>query len=179
VATDYRLLSAVQDLYDLYQRLSPAGPYRLALFHDQESGGADEFTALPHNAAQLMQAAAPALDLRIRAVSCLLANHLAPATGPLSEDLLRQVFRLWAVVNPGVEPPGYFDYLLGELKRQAPWAALDAAALAQQTALAYRRFGEVLALYLDVLCDARGDSAGANAQRISALRAELLSSPED
>jgi hypothetical protein len=174
VAADYRLLSAVQDLHDLYQRLSPAGPYRLALFHDQESPAGLDAETLPASSAQAMLAAAPGIDLCVRAISCLLANHLAPASAPVCLELLRRIERLWQALNPGQRPPVYFGYLARELFAQRGEEGADPQLIEQRSTRAYRMFGEVLAIYLDLLCDARPSLAEQFTQRISALRAQIV-----
>jgi hypothetical protein len=174
VAADYRLLSAVQDLHDLYQRLSPSGPYRLALFHDQDAAGGAGLDALPQASANALLAAAPGIDLCVRAISCLLANHLAPASAPVCIELLRRIERLWQLLKPGQRSPEYFGYLARELFAQRGEEGAEPELLAQRTARAYRIFGEVLAIYLDLLCDARPELGSQYAEGIRALRQAIL-----
>lgn len=154
----FELVCAVQDLYDLYLRLGPRGPYRLSLFSDPAE--VDETWPEP------VQRQAPRLDELARGVSCLLANDLARAAPPLIREMWRAVLDLEAeVAGPGWHQPAYFAFISHELSRPDRVAARDA----------YRLFGEVLAVYLEVVCELRPAADGGEyGERIRQLRHALL-----
>jgi hypothetical protein len=154
-APPYTLILAVQDLYDLYLRLAPAGPYRMELFHDRQEPGAGWPDGLRGSARRL--------ELLVRGVSCLLANQLAPASFALTGRLLSEVRALHRELDGMQTEPEYYRYLDFEVQQAE---ALDAT-------LAYRLFGEVLSLYLDLLCVYGPPEAGDHLTRISQLRSAL------
>lgn len=155
-AVPYQLICAVQDLYELYSREGPRGPYRMQLFHDQAQVAAHWPAAV--------QASAADLDLLIRGASCLLANDLAAAALPVAAELWRRVQELERSLGLAASPiPQYYAYLTGEL-RYAP----------RTPELAYRLFGEVLAVYLDVLGLAQPTLAAVLRPRLKQLRRALL-----
>ncbi len=124
----------MQDLYDLYQRIAPCGPYRLPLFSQEP--------AVAHSIPQPVRDQAQPLDALIRGVSCLLANQFPDAALPVIAELWRQVQSAEALWLPGNPPAAYYTFLTRELHAREPDAAEQA----------YRLFGEVLAVYLDLLC---------------------------
>jgi hypothetical protein len=133
----YALLSSVLELYELYQRFSPAGPYRLELF-------------LSPGDSQLWQAEAgrriAAIDELIRGGNCLLANqhpraarHVVAALWAEVRAFWREAQFAWAGKVSSVEPEK-FERITQQL------AVEDTDAEQVVTAL-----GEVLAVYLLVL----------------------------
>jgi hypothetical protein len=133
VAAPYQLVCAVQDLYDLYLRLAPTGPYRLPLF----AGAAAPAPVLPAG----MREQALRLDALARGVTCLLANKLPLAALPVAAEMWRGVQLLERTLAPSAGVPQYYAYLTRELAQAEDDAERQA----------YRLFGEVLAVYLDVL----------------------------
>lgn len=155
-AVPYELICAVQDLYELYSRFGPRGPYRMQLFHDQLPAHASWPPAVRQRSAKL--------DVLIRGASCLLANDLAPAALPVAGELWQQVRALEHELGLAPHPaPQYYAYLAHELAH-AP----------REAQAAYRLFGEVLAVYMDVLCLAHGETAEAVGERIPALRRRII-----
>jgi len=153
----FELVCAVQDLYDLYMRLGPRGPYRLSLFSDP----AEVDKTWPEQ----VQRRAPRLDELARGVSCLLANDLAIAAAPLIGELWRAIRTLHAeLAGPAWHQPAYFSFITYELARTEEVAATDA----------YRLFGEVLAVYLELICELRPDSGEQYGERIMQIRRALL-----
>ena len=139
LAVPYELISAVQDLYDLYQRIGPAGHYKLSLFHNSQPVG--------QTWPEPVQLHAPRLDELARGVSCLLANGLIQPAPPVCGELWRGVLILEGALRPDPGPlPEYYRYLSRELSKPGPAKAHSV----------YRLFGEVLAVYLDVLAAAQG-----------------------
>lgn len=161
VPAPYNLICAVQDLHDLYQRAAPTGPYRLPLFAGE---------ALPE--AQLpepLQQQAAYLDGLVRGATCLLANQLAPAALPVIAQLWRGVQLLEQRQGLLAEPaPEYYAFLTREL------AGVEADAESQ----AYRLLGEVLAVYLDVLCVLRAAVADGIGDAVQRLRAAIAQTGE-
>jgi hypothetical protein len=161
VAVPYQLLCAVQDMYDLYTRIAPAGPYRLTLFHDP-----------PYVATQLaapLRARLKRVDALIRGVSCLLGSGLCPAAMPVIAELwaeTRAVERAW-LQSTGAEPP-YYGYVSKELLARSADGA-DAA---------YRLFGEVLAVLLDVLAGLGLPGTDGLSPRVRHLRAIIAQTGE-
>jgi hypothetical protein len=155
VPASFLLMDAVQDLYDLYQRASPCGPYRLPLFSDIERG--DE------RVPQALRDAAQRIDTLVRGAGCLLANHLAPAALPLISALWRSVQEFEVRWLPSSSQPAYYGFLTRELAVTEDDAALQA----------YRLFGEVLAVYLDVLAAKGLPGTVGLAQAVLALRRAL------
>lgn len=124
----------MQDLYDLYQRIAPCGPYRMPLFQQEQAADPPVPPAV-RGQAQL-------LDTLLRGVSCLLANQLPDAALPVIAEVWRRVQALEAAWLPGTQPAAYYAFLTRELQAREPDTARQAC----------RLFGEVLAVYLDVLC---------------------------
>ena len=125
----YELVSAVQDLYDLYMRMGPRGPYRLSLFSDPSEIDADWPPAVQTHAVRL--------DELARGVSCLLANDLDSSALPVIAEFWRGVVALEKEITGSAwHLPVYYIFISRELKRQ------DGATVAA----AYRLFGEVLAV---------------------------------
>jgi len=156
----FPLLDAVQDLYDLYQRVTPCGPYRLPLFAETERGA--------EHVPQALREAAGRIDTLLRGASCLLANHLAPAALPLIAAVWRSVQEFEARFLPGFSQPEYYSFLTRELAM----AEDDAASQA------YRLFGEVLAVYLDVIAAMQLPGTAGLAQAVTALRTVLAQTGE-
>ena len=152
------LVYAVQDLYDLYQRHAPGGPYRHGLFGEASGSGQAQ---LPGAASSRL---AHANELA-RGVSCLLAASLPAAA-------LATTAALWSAVRAlerelagdGYCEPEYYAFLSSELEREAGPGAL---------ATAYRLFGEVLAVLLDVCAHHLGADDAALPQRVAKLRRGL------
>lgn len=137
-ALPIELLGAVQDLFALYTRHGPRGPYRHSLFGDQAEAAAEWPAPVRQRAV--------ALDSMIRGVSCLLANELAAAAPPLLGSLWRTVRHLARQLPVGATgEPAYYRFLTVEVDK------LDAAGPQD----AYRLFGEILAVYLDLLFASR------------------------
>lgn len=155
----FELVCAVQDLYDLYTRLGPRGPYRLSLFSDPAE--VDETWPEP------VQRHGQRLDELARGVSCLLANDLGGAAAPLIREFWRSVRALHAeLAGPSWRQPAYFAFITHELSRPA----------AVPVRQAYRLFGEVLAVYLELICELRPDGTGQLDGRIPQLRRALFQS---
>ncbi|MBN2081891.1 hypothetical protein JW859_06735 [bacterium] len=157
----YVLVGAVQDLYDLYLRIGPQGPYRLSLFSDPAEISADWPAPV--------QASAARIDQLARGVSCLLANDLAAAAPAVIAELWREVRRLEAQLNaPGWHEPGYYGFLTDELRggRQL------------ESPQAYRYFGEVLSIYLEIICGLRDGAQADYLVRIQRLRETVLQTGE-
>jgi len=150
------LVDAVQDLYDLYLRLAPIGPYRMELFHERKDPGAEW--------PEQLRRAALGIDTLLRGASCLLANQLAPASIPLCAGVLKELRRLRMELGESGPEPEYYNYLGYELTRRGDGS----------NAMAYRLFGEVLALYLDLLCIYGPPGALEHLPRISLLRSALV-----
>lgn len=149
----YELVSAVQDLYDLYTRQGPRGPYRLSLFSDPNEIAADWPAAV--------QAHAERLDELARGVSCLLANNLDAAALPVIAEFWRSVCGLEReLAGASWQQPAYYYFITQELRKTS----------GAMPSTAYRLFGEVLAVYLDILCAQRPDFEGDYAARIGQLR---------
>jgi hypothetical protein len=152
----YELICAVQDLYELYSRFGPRGPYRMQLFHDQAPAHASWPAAVRQRSARL--------DTLIRGASCLLANDLAPAALPVAGELWQEVCALERELGLAQTPqPGYYTYL-----------SQDLAHAPREAQAAYRLFGEVLAVYLDVLSLAHRETAEAVGTRIPTLRQRII-----
>jgi len=157
----YELVSAVQDLYDLYTRLGPRGPYRLSLFSDP----AEVDESWP----PLVKQHASRLDELTRGVSCLLANDLAQAAAPVTGELWQGIRELAReLAGSAWRQPAYFGFLTYELTRPAHLDTSDA----------YRLFGEVLAVYLELLCELRPAMEVEYGARIRQLRRTLLQTGE-
>lgn len=153
-------MDAVQDLYDLYQRACPCGPYRLPLFGDAERGDGRVPQALRDDAGRI--------DTLLRGASCLLANHLAPAALPLIAAVWRGVQEFEARWLPGFSQPAYYSFLTRELATAEDDPAWQA----------YRLFGEVLAIYLDVFAAKGLPGTDGLAQSVVALRKVLAQTGE-
>lgn len=151
------LLGAVQDLCALYTRLGPRGPYRHSLFGEQAATAPDWPGSVRQSAARL--------DELIRGVSCLLANDLAAAAPPLLRTLWRAVRELAQQLAPaGWRRPAYYRFLTLEME------GLRAA----DTQAVYRLYGEVLAIYLDLLCACRPAQLSEYGPRVGQLRRQLI-----
>ncbi len=153
------LVYAVQDLYDLFQRHNPLGGYRYSLFHDAPAPE----PAWPAAAAAGQRAA---LTLA-RGVSCLLASGLPEAALALTGALWQSQLSLErALAGSHWREPEYYRYLTAELAR--PGAGETAAEEA------YRLFGEVLAVQLDLIAqlEAPAERAALH-QRVAQLRRQL------
>ena len=147
------LLGAVQDLFALYTRHGPRGPYRHSLFGEQAEAAAEWPTPVRQHAA--------ALDVLIRGVSCLLANELAAAAPPLLGSLWRSVRRLARRLSTGAQrEPAYYRFLTSEI------GSLDASGPGD----VYRLFGEVLAVYLDLLLASRPELRQDHGGQVARLR---------
>jgi hypothetical protein len=146
------LLCAVQDLYDLYLRIAPCGPYRLPLFQQEPAAA----SIVPPGVSERAQP----LDALIRGVSCLLANQLPDAALPVIAELWRQVQAVEALWLPGGQPAAYYAFLTRELHTREPDTAAQAC----------RLFGEVLAVYVDVLCLLRLPKTDGVAHTVQRLR---------
>lgn len=152
----YALVCAVQDLYSLHQQLSPAGPYRLALFHEQPARG----SARPELARRTRQ-----LDLLVRAAGTLLGSQLSPAVKPIAVELWLGVRRLWReAAGAGEAEPARFKVLSSALLSLG-WEAPPSAI--------YRLYGEVLAEYLALLAAQQPEADGDWPARVAALRSAL------
>lgn len=156
----FEVIAAVKDLYDLYSRINPRGPYRLSLFGDQGEVGTDWPPPL--------QARANRLDELIRGVGCSLANDLAaPAlavTAALWNDIRRLEQELTGSRQRG--EPEYYRFLTRELDQSA----------GSDQCQVYRLFGEVLAVYLDIICVLRpgyGTEYGALVNQLRALITQI------
>lgn len=157
----YSLISAVQDLHDMYTRSNPAGPFRLALFHD----------SLPSALHWPVPVAASAahIDTLIRGISCLLGNDLAEAALPVIAALWKDVLRLSGEMHSDVQPTAeYYRFLTYEMFRPA----------GDPAQLAYRLFGEVLAAYLFVLAGASQQELPGLRSRVEKLRLQIVQSGE-
>jgi hypothetical protein len=154
----YPLLAVVQDLHEQLQRHSLSGPFRHGLFHDPQGPAA----GWPRPVEQR----GPALELLLRGAGCLLANGLAPAALPLLRELLPLLRELDTALS-GPPAPGVEQYY-GLLEREL---ALGLAGGAGPRA--YYLCGELLALYLDLLCVARPELHGTLGVQVMALRRQL------
>jgi len=151
------MIGAVQDLFDLHNRLCPHGPYRLSLFADREMITDEWPVALREHA--------PRLDTLIRGVSCLLANDLSTAALPLTISLWETVQEMERVIAGSAwRRPEYYQFLSEDLHCNIVGTQADA----------YRLFGEVLAIYLDILCELRPAWKQEYQPLISRLRGELV-----
>jgi len=146
----YELICAVRDLYEIYINLAPGGPYRLALFSDAATDPPPGPTAYTENLTRC--------DGLIRAVGCLLANQLAAFSAPLMAALWGDVRRLHAQVFRPQPRPLYFRFLDHESSR---------VQFAEEEA--YRVFGEVLVVYIDVLARLLPEHAAGLLDRVSVL----------
>ena len=157
----YILLGAVQDLYDLYLRIGPHGPYRLSLF----SAPAEVGQGWP----EPVRASAGRIDQLARGVSCLLANDLAAAAPAVIGELWREVRRLEGRLNgPGWREPAYYDFVTHELLSNS----------GPDSSRAYRLFGEVLSIYLEIICGLRDGDRTDYLTRIQRLRETVLQTGE-
>lgn len=154
----YELLAAVQDLHELLQRHSLSGPQRHSLFHDAD----DRSTVWP----PAVEQQGPELELLLRGAGCLLANGLAPAALPLLCDLLPGLRRLDEELS-GPLAEGVRQYY-GLLERE-----LGLGLGGDGAARAYYLCGELLALYLDLLCVARPELHAQLGAQVLALRRRL------
>ncbi|MCB1217122.1 hypothetical protein KDL44_07000 [bacterium] len=157
----YSLISAVQDLHEMYTRSSPAGPFRLELFHD----------SLPRDPRWPAPVAASAshIDALIRGISCLLGNNLAEGALPVIAALWKAVLRLSGEMHSDVQPTAeYYRFLSYEMIRPP----------GDPAQLAYRLFGEVLAAYLFVLADATQLELPSLRSRVEKLRRQIIQSGE-
>jgi hypothetical protein len=154
----YPLIAAVQDLHDLWLRFAPSGPYRHELFHDQPEPEPEW--------PRLLRQRSPRLELLLRGAGCLLGNNLAPAALPVLRELLPglQALEVALVGPPQAEVAAYYALLSRELE------ATDGG---DAVARAYFLFGELLALYLDVLCLARPELRASLGVQTTALRRKL------
>ena len=154
----YPLIAAVQDLYDLLLRHTPSGPYRHELFHDQPEPESEW--------PRLLRQRAPRLELLLRGASCLLGNSLAPAALPVLRELLPELRALdEALIGPlRPEVAAYYGILQRELRQPED---------GESGARAYYLFGELLGVYLDLLCLARPELRSSLGAQTSALRRKL------
>lgn len=158
VDVPYALVCAVQDLYSLHQQLSPAGPYRLALFHEQPARQA----ARPELSRRAQQ-----LDVLVRAAGTLLGSQLSAAVKPIAVELWQGVRRLWRdCAGAQASEPQRFRALSAELLTLG-WEAPPSAI--------YRLYGEVLAEYLALLAGLQPATDGDWPARVAALRQALES----
>ncbi len=145
----------------MYTRTSPAGPFRMQLFHD----------ALPRDPHWPVPVAASAthIDNLIRGISCLLGNNLAEPALPVIAALWKAVLRLSTEMHSDVQPTAeYYRFLSFEMIRPA----------GDPTHLAYRLFGEVLAAYLFVLADATRLELPSLRSRVEKLRQQIVQNGE-
>ena len=161
----FELVGAVQDLYDLYLRQGPAGPYRMELFHDQVEE--------PRKWPEALRKEAQLLDRVIRGVSCLMANDLAEAALPLIAEVWRGVRRIEKrALRRSGKDPAYYNYISFELSIGIPQPeAGEAVDRNQLISKAYFLFGEVIAVYLDAIATVRGDEE--LTVQVSQLRGKL------
>jgi len=145
------VIGAVKDLSDLYNRINPRGPYRISLFANASEVGADWPAPFHQNGERI--------DTLIRGVGCLLANDLADAAWPVTADLWRSIQQLERELIDNWSRPDYYRFLTRDLERTG-----------QKGDGIYRLFGEVLAVYLDIICTVRPDYHTQYGSRISALR---------
>jgi len=151
--SEYRLICAVSDLYDIYTRVNPRGPYRHTLFHDPAQTTADW-------PAQIMDQAGELEEL-IRGISCLLANGMGRPALPVITALWQRIIRLERqLAGQSWQMPAYYRYIQREMQ-QTP---------AEPTTAAYYLFGEVLAIYIDILCETQPTKLADIQERVSALR---------
>ncbi len=164
----YFLVCAVQDLHDLYQRINPTGPYRMELFHDSPPVEKPVPSGLRH--------IAPELDTMIRGVSCLLASNLTIPAIPVIRSIWKLVRGIHgSVTMPGGAVPAYYEYMTHELDQIQD--TLGTAARDENTdARVYQLFGEVLAVYLDLLDAMRNPGQDSIRSRIDALRTVIAQS---
>lgn len=157
-AIPYELAGAVKDLHDLLQQINPAGPYRMALFHDRESK--------PSNQPKWFSLEAAKIDSYLRGAACLLANNLTDPSLPVIAKAWQHIkstaYRIGFATLP---EPEYFNYLSTEL---------DTLERRSQAEI-YCLLGEVLAIHLDMLCSLGFDTAGTVAPKVDNLRAKLTS----
>jgi len=157
-AIPYELAGAVKDLHDLLQQINPAGPYRMALFHDREERKSSQPKWFSLEATQI--------DSYLRGAVCLLANDLADSSLPVIAMAWKHIkstaFRIGFAKQP---EPAYFRYLSTELSTGER----------RSKAEAYRLLGEALAVHLDMLCSLGFDRAGIVAPKVDMLRALLTS----
>ena len=153
------LVYAVQDLHDLFQRHNPLGGYRHGLFHDPPAPRPQ----FPRHALPLLRRACELA----RGVGCLLASGLPEAALALAGALWQAHVDLErALAGEGWREPEYYSYLASELARDPA----DGGVLSE----AYRLFGEVLAVQLDLLAGYTGEGEGAALrQRVAMLRRKL------
>jgi hypothetical protein len=146
----------VQDLYALYTRFGPAGPHRCELFHDAPTAGEGWPPQLLEQAGEL--------DELLRSAACLLANNLSSGVPPVLLRLWQSVRQLERGLSPAsAAEPEYYRYLQRDLESATAGPAL-----------AYRLFGEVLAVYLDVLSCAHPPFGRQLGGRVAPLRRALL-----
>jgi hypothetical protein len=154
----YPLIAAVQDLHDLLLRHTPSGPYRHELFHDQPEPQPEW--------PRLIREQAPRVELLLRGAGCLLSNNLAPAALPVLRELFPALRGLDEALTGPLRPEvaGYYAFLQRELAQPAA---------AESAAQAYYLLGELLALYLDLLCLARPELRASLGVQTTALRRKL------
>ena len=152
-AKHYKLAGAVKDLHDLFQQINPAGPYRMALFHDRKSRASGQPTWFKLEAARI--------DTYLRGAACLLANDLAESAAPVIAIAWQHIKASALKIGfTQQSEPVYFSYLSSELDR----------AEVMTKSQTYRILGEVLAVYLDLLCSLGFDETGLVAPEVDQLR---------
>lgn len=157
-AIPYELAGAVKDLHDLFQQINPAGPYRMALFHDRE--------ALPTRQPEWFNLEATQIDSYLRGAACLLANDLSGSCLPVIAKAWQLIKATALKVGFAQQPePAYFSYLSTELDKAG----------VKTKAETYRLLGEVLAVHLDMLCSLGFDRGGLVAPKVDKLRAVVAS----
>lgn len=154
----YPLLAAVQDLHELLQRHSLSGPLRHSLFHDAEDRARDW--------PPLVNEHGPPLELLLRGAGCLLANGLAAAALPLLRELLPRLRELDGLLS-GPLAEGVKQYYALLERELAHGLSGDAAGRAHYLC------GELLALYLDLLCVARPALHATLGAQVLSLRRRL------
>jgi hypothetical protein len=156
-----QLAGAVQDLYDLYVRMSPGGAYRLGILSEPHEPSASWPPALGARIARI--------DALIRGASCMLANKLPEAALPVVDALWRSTRAFErGLAGSRWREPAYYRFLAHEL------ASMDGA----DSASIWRLFGEVLAVYLDVLCRLRPEALSEYIPEISRLRGMIAQTGE-
>ena len=156
----FQVIGAVQDLNDLYNRINPRGPYRMSLF--------SEAAAVGEEWPQPFHAKGGRIDVLIRGVSCLLANDLAESAWPVAAELWNSIVQLEGELAPaGWRAPDYYQFLARELSRPVA-----------KGGKIYQLFGEVLAVYLDIICAVRGDYRREYGERIRSLRRLVVQTGE-
>lgn len=156
--TSFEIVAAVKDLYDLYSRINPRGPYRLSLFGETNADERELPEAMRHHGRRL--------DALIRGAGCLLGNDLPDAALAVTVALWRELRRMEQELAGGALwcEPVYYGFLTHDL----------AVADGEDSSLVYKLFGEVLAVYLDIISQLQPELRSQYGERINHLRSVVV-----